>query len=184
MKTMSKMTLVRLLAGKNMSEVAREDGVSPQAIRFRLTPDDLTTYQNHSAQLSADRQQADADDMEERRAWRWGSKPEARFWESVDIQGPDDCWEWQGSRLPSGYGQLHIWGDKNHLYAHRVTWEIAHGPVPDDLDICHSCDNPPCCNPAHLWAGTAKQNTWDSIRKGRFFAWREKKSTCNIDEVC
>ena len=174
MKTKSKMTLVRLMAGKNMAQIAREDGVSHQAIRFRLTPRHLATYTECRARRTADRRQAEADGIEERRARWWRNKPVARFWEKVDVRGPDECWEWHGCRFLPGYGHLGRWGDEWSVYAHRVAFEIANDGIPDGLFICHNCDNPPCCNPAHLWAGTAKDNIQDSIRKGKFFAWREE----------
>jgi hypothetical protein len=78
---------------------------------------------------------------------------------------PSECWPWTRAHLPSGYGKLRH--DKKYLLAHRVVWELQNGPIPNGLQVCHSCDNPPCCNPEHLWLGTPKANTVDMIAKGR-----------------
>lgn len=95
-----------------------------------------------------------------------------RFWDKVDQRGPDECWEWQAFRLPGGYGKIaadRVRGEpKVSLTAHRVAWEFTNGrPVPDGMRVCHRCDNPPCCNPAHLFLGTAKENTRDMLSKAR-----------------
>jgi len=94
---------------------------------------------------------------------------EARFWSKVDRSGgPDACWNWQGGTNERGYGRFSIGGV--HLYAHRVSWVIANGPMPDGLDACHDCpdgDNPSCVNPAHLWSGTDTDNAIDRHAKGR-----------------
>lgn len=73
----------------------------------------------------------------------------------------DVCWEWTGSLNNHGYGRL------GHAYAHRISYEIHHGPIADGLHVMHSCDNPPCCNPAHLSLGTASDNMRDAVQKGR-----------------
>lgn len=86
------------------------------------------------------------------------------FWNRLDRStGADGCWEWTGFRNDSGYG---IYG-KPAKRAHRIAYELAKGPIPDGLEICHRCDNPPCCNPAHLWAGTHLQNFRDMAKKER-----------------
>lgn len=91
------------------------------------------------------------------------------FWSYVDASGgPDACWEWKRSKHPQGYGQWRPYGVKTKLYrTHRMVWEFANGPIPDGMHICHTCDNPPCCNPAHLFLGTAKDNMQDKAAKGR-----------------
>jgi hypothetical protein len=79
----------------------------------------------------------------------------------------DECWPWQGSRHKTGYGQLSDKPNRTVLKAHRIAYEKAYGPIPEGRMICHRCDNPPCCNPAHLYAGTARDNARDSIARGR-----------------
>lgn len=93
---------------------------------------------------------------------------EERFWRKVARAAPDECWEWQGSRKPANYGS--IWGGAKIgkvLLAHRVSYEIHNGPLPDGAVIMHTCDNPPCCNPAHLVLGTHKVNAEDKVEKAR-----------------
>lgn len=81
-------------------------------------------------------------------------------------QGPaGDCHEFAGVRNDAGYGLAR---HRGHNYrVHRIAYEAANGPIPDGFHVCHSCDNPPCCNPAHLWLGTDLDNAMDKIRKGR-----------------
>jgi len=89
---------------------------------------------------------------------------EERFWEKVDVRGPDECWPWTRKHNPKGYGQFRK--DKM-VQAHRMAWELTNGPIPDGLDVLHTCDNPPCCNPHHLFLGTNDDNMRDMNSKGR-----------------
>lgn len=98
-----------------------------------------------------------------------GPRPKSlaeRFWPKVDQRG--DCWLWTGSINNYGYGMIAAGGRGGKvLKAHRVAWELTHGPVPDGLEVCHTCDQPRCVNPAHLWLGTHTENVRDMWRKGR-----------------
>jgi hypothetical protein len=85
-----------------------------------------------------------------------------RFWRFVE-KG-DGCWEWTGSSVPYGYGSFGADGTKR---AHRISWEIHFGPIPNGLCVLHHCDNPPCVNPAHLFLGTRQDNSDDKMAKGR-----------------
>jgi hypothetical protein len=97
----------------------------------------------------------------------WVATAEARFWRKVDVRGPDECWEWTGSRLPFGYGQIVARYGHPSIKTHRFAYELANGPIPDGLKVLHRCDNPPCCNPAHLFLGTLLDNRRDCLAKGR-----------------
>lgn len=89
-----------------------------------------------------------------------------RFWDRVDRSGgPDSCWPWLGGLTPAGYGRVSV--DKRGVYAHRVALILGTGESIDGLMACHSCDNPRCCNPSHLWAGTMAENMRDRDEKGR-----------------
>jgi hypothetical protein len=90
-----------------------------------------------------------------------------RFWEKVSRGAEDECWLWTGAGArTSRYGNL-IRPDGQHAQAHRVAWELAHGPVPDGLQVLHTCDHGLCVNPAHLFLGTQLDNVLDMERKGR-----------------
>jgi hypothetical protein len=93
---------------------------------------------------------------------------EERFWEKVSIDDSNDgCWEWTKlSRDDFGYGLFLLVGHKNER-AHRVAWRLTNGPIPSGMKILHSCDNPPCCRPGHLFIGTDLDNARDRDRKGR-----------------
>ena len=87
------------------------------------------------------------------------------FWAHVEVKGPDDCWEWQRSRTRDGYGTLKV-DAKRTTTAHRYAFFLTHGREPDG-DGMHTCDNPSCCNPAHIVDGTTSENMRDMVRKGR-----------------
>jgi hypothetical protein len=91
----------------------------------------------------------------------------SRFWSKVDVRGPDECWEWQGSKREKGYGLLFLRGNRVDS-AHRVSWELHNGrEVPEGMVVRHTCDNPSCVNPAHLQVGTYADNLQDGIERGR-----------------
>lgn len=87
-----------------------------------------------------------------------------RFWSRVQ-KAESGCWEWQGTKFNTGYGQFCVAGLTRS--AHRVCFELTKGLIPEGLLVRHTCDNPGCVNPAHLLLGTIKDNTWDMINRGR-----------------
>lgn len=92
----------------------------------------------------------------------------ARFRAKVDRRGPNDCWPWRGMCNRKGYGQLRGPGGRRSRYlpAHRIAFYLEHGRWPEPCGL-HRCDNPPCCNPAHIFEGTRADNIADMIAKGR-----------------
>lgn len=89
-----------------------------------------------------------------------------RFWSRVAAAGQDECWEWQGARLLSGGYGVTCW-DGKLIRAHRLALALTDGVWDDRRPVCHTCDNPPCCNPSHLWRGTDAENAKDRDSKGR-----------------
>jgi HNH endonuclease len=88
-----------------------------------------------------------------------------RFWSGVRKGLPDDCWEWIKCRRSCGYGTMRVSG--YNVAVHRISFAIHFLSVPAEMCVCHSCDNPLCCNPNHLWLGDNAQNTADKVTKGR-----------------
>lgn len=93
------------------------------------------------------------------------------FWSKV--KKTESCWLWV-PRTKSGYGIFRSGGKR--LYAHRFSFELAHGSIAPGLFICHHCDNPACVNPSHLFAGTPKENILDMVAKGR--SYQHQKTHC------
>lgn len=101
-----------------------------------------------------------------------GNSEEEKFWSKIKtIANPEKCWEWQGCRNTKGYGLSTFKGKR--AVAHRIAFYLHNGYWATN-DVCHSCDNPPCCNPNHLWEGTRKENMADMMAKGRGVGKKKK----------
>lgn len=95
--------------------------------------------------------------------------PEAieKFWSRVDIRRASECWEWSGYKTTAGYGRFLAPGSGRECYAHRISYLLHYGVDPGPSFVCHSCDNPCCVNPHHLWLGDYDSNARDKVDKGR-----------------
>ncbi len=101
---------------------------------------------------------------------------EILFWQSAMVTADiNKCWEWQKARNESGYGKLCLKRPYKHLYTptssvmtHRLAYAIYYQTDPADMCVCHTCDNPACVNPHHLWLGTVGDNNTDRCQKGRY----------------
>lgn len=96
-----------------------------------------------------------------------------QLWGRVDRSSANGCWLWTGSRN-GGYGTISVGGKA--LRAHRLAYELTHGPIPQGAVVMHTCDNPPCVNPGHLKAGSQLDNIQDMLNKGRHRALRGEES--------
>ncbi len=111
----------------------------------------------------------------ERRVYSLGDLPQdyrrvvvERVWSKIVRN--EGCWIWQGTYSSYGYGTLNVrFASRKslHRYAHRLVYEIMYGSIPPGMFVCHTCDNPPCCNPDHLFLGTCRDNVDDMVNKGR-----------------
>lgn len=88
-----------------------------------------------------------------------------RFRKKIDIDTPDGCWLWTGMLKENGYGIVTL--SKKRYYAHRISWELHCGPIPEKMCVLHKCDHPACVRPDHLFLGTRADNMQDMIQKRR-----------------
>lgn len=109
-----------------------------------------------------------------------------RFWSKVNKRGPNECWEWIAGANKAGYGSFRVEGKLE--IASRVAFFLTHGRWPYPFCL-HTCDNPPCCNPAHLFEGTNKDNQEDKCRKNRQYraqgtlSWSSKLTDEEVIEI-
>lgn len=94
----------------------------------------------------------------------------ARFWARVEYEPNSGCWLWTGAPVRKGYGRIHVGGRRpkgRDILAHRFSWAVSWGPIPNGAWVLHRCDNPPCVNPDHLFLGDHVANMADMAAKGR-----------------
>lgn len=93
-----------------------------------------------------------------------------RFWSKVTKRKPDECWPWHRTVNANGYGHYSIKANRTTqvaFLAHRIAYFLTYGDFPESAHICHRCDNPPCCNPKHLFLGNPQTNNQDKVSKNR-----------------
>lgn len=142
-----------VVSGEKMPAIAAEFGISRERVRQLVEKYYPGYHRGPKPRLS----KAEKREIRHHRRARL-------FWDRVRVGAIDECWEYQGYRHPTNYGAFRIDGEE---YTHRVAWTLTYGKIPDGLQVLHRCDNPPCCNPAHLWLGTRQDNMIDRDNKKR-----------------
>ena len=105
---------------------------------------------------------------------KWKKKPNAksieeRFWTKVDIKHPDECWIWKAGKGSKGENDYGYFSKGKETFAHRVSYILTYGPIPQGLYVLHNCDTPSCVNPYHLRLGTHIDNVRDMIDRDRYY---------------
>lgn len=94
-----------------------------------------------------------------------------RLYSKIKVDPISGCWEWTGAKDKAGYGRINVGSRKDKSRhcerAHRLSYTLSVGKIPDGMEVCHKCDNPSCINPDHLFVGTRQDNVDDRERKGR-----------------
>lgn len=116
------------------------------------------------------------------KACYFSNTTEERFFEKVvKSDNPNSCWLWTGFKNSKGYGTFRL---KSKIdLAHRYSYKLHKGEIPDGMCVCHTCDNPECCNPNHLWLGTIADNMRDRDVKGRGSAKLTESDVLKIREL-
>ena len=108
--------------------------------------------------------------------------PECRFKDIASLFSGDECWNWPKSIFSSGYGQF-SWTPRDTRTAHRTSYEVFVGPVPEGLLVIHSCDNRKCFNPLHLRAGTYQDNVNDMMERKRHASFDKERMQRIVEKV-
>lgn len=106
-----------------------------------------------------------------------------RFWKKVDTAGAGGCWIWLAGCSGDGYGAFRLTNPRRQVAAHRYSYEVSYGPIPDDMQVRHDCDNPKCVNPEHLVLGTHEDNMRDKSERKRVHADRNPNTHLTWEDV-
>jgi HNH endonuclease len=106
---------------------------------------------------------------------------EERFWSKVERRSADECWPWKACARKKSEGYGAFWLNGRHQPASRVAWLLTCGLVSSEDEVCHRCDNPPCCNPKHLFIGSRQDNNADKVSKRRH-AFGARVGTAKLTE--